>query len=777
MRLNNSRKKKRHLILLALPLLLSACFGKDDDISPQTNPAPLPPAPLASDGTSRVVISHQNSHAVSLATFIPEQKNTKLSLTAVKSLSEPCPESTILNPHEMTYQLTGVNSPQTCVYRFKVENTASNGTTASVEADNYVRITDNINDNLAVLSLPHFNYRFKENGPFEIPLMEELEKLKVPLAGKTLNSNIIVLGLGFAMKQSESHILFAPEPNSTMSRLVYTLIDDNNPPNIESGSIDLFIEQSNNTFPNAWNFTYSPLGIVGEEITGIDVAGNISDVDGDALKLVSVSSLDALVSLQNPSSCNTCFNFKAHQQGLFKVNYVISDQHQGYASAIVTINVDKPWKNISNPTNLKAYTATPSEFEAKKIPLIISSFADYPGTLGIKVPRLSYGVANEFCRKQGRRLPLERELNTLYNENGGSLQLTHNWPVKTPYWISSNTEQEAISLENGQLLFPLQDAFVTCATPDIIDIIVSPIEGEIHTKETLQFYAKEQNDTGLNVDITEPVLWESSKPYVASVNSKGLVTALSSGNTMISAKYRGITSVTSPVLKVYELSDIAITPSIIAPQSLNSTHQLTAKSVYTNNITPGKEPEITWRSDAPTIVSIDATGLITTLKTGTANIYAVMDNFESLHPLAVNVLNQSKIIGNSGKSAVSISTTMYPAIEVRSSSTMIVGFYSADTTNLTLLAGGKEGSTLTKWSLTEIKSVSVYTVTENGIESIAKITWEGQNGQINTIGVDNQNATLAGTITITDPLKSMSAYWSETTLGKGVITGLAFHYI
>lgn len=115
------------------------------------------------------------------------------------------------------------------------------------------------------------------------------------------------------------------------------------------------------------------------------------------------------------------------------------------------------------------------------------------------------------------------------------------------------------------------------------------------------------------------VTWSSSNTTVASVNSSGKVSAISAGSTTITATtsngvkaYCSIT-VTSPTLK-----SISIVDGTSISMSKNSSRLLSVKPNPTN----ADLGYITWSSSSPSVVSVNSSGLVTALNSGSSTITA-----------------------------------------------------------------------------------------------------------------------------------------------------------
>lgn len=369
-------KRKQHIsILLIAPIFLLACVP-DNEIKTATS-AHQQFAHVAQNISSNILLTDPNTYIISLASVDDTlRQDSALSLVSVIPLSTNCPVPSNLNSTQMTYSLFP-SQVDVCFYRYTVSFKMRDGTEAQRSAENYVRITNQINDLKPPLSLPHFNFTddTKQNLPFEIDILTMLQQKKIDLTGKTLGSDVIVLGSDTVKATAPANrtILFTPDGTSTFTRVLYTLQSTKNQ-QVEAGSIDVFIEQENNSLPVAKNFIYRTNAIIGEEISAINLAKYISDTDDDTLTLSSVSVFNANASLpeKKASSCKTCFNFIAESQGQYQVNYVVSDQRGGYGSGIIKINVQKPWKDITSIKNLRSLSdeiATKQQQQPRQQPL------------------------------------------------------------------------------------------------------------------------------------------------------------------------------------------------------------------------------------------------------------------------------------------------------------------------------------------------------------------------------------------------------------------------
>lgn len=769
----NVQQQKRHVFLLTIPLFLSACLG-DEPIKNgiSKNPPLKPPLLNVINVISTIDAAKATPQLISLASSVEDHDGVGLSLEKVVRLSENCPEPIDLIPEQITYRLKA-DLPQICAYAYTIKSKGSNGSEKESTGVNFVLITDDTNKDNSVSFFPNFNYtdKSKENAGIEIDIMKELKKVGVSLSSlDTLNEDVIVFGKGTATGLPSNRILYLPDGVSPYTRLFYTVTLETGEQ--KAGNIDLFIEQENNALPLANNFTYAFPVNTGDRINAINVEKFISDSDGDTLVLSAVSTFNAFVSLSKESSCKTCFDFKAFQEGEFKVNYLISDQREGYGSATVTIKVMNPWQDISNPLSSKGFSATPDERTAKNEALSFSNVDKYQleGDLQINIPRFTYDVANAYCAKQEKRLPFEQELVALFEQRGQNLFVTDKWPVTAPYWIFRNTK-EAFSLENGLLLEGRQDAFVTCTDFGMTDIVVSPLNLNLRKQEAFQFVAKGIYENDIISDITSPLDWTSSHSQIASIDKKGKLTAHVVGKTEISASTTQITSQKSASVIVFELNDIHITQDIIQPIHPKTMHQLTAKPLYTDGIIPSVLSEISWRSDDPKVAAIDGKGLLTAHATGITSIYAKIGDVESKSPLSVNVLEAKPLfIGVKGPQVQYIDPSKNKKVSFYGNY-LIDGIY--DETGTSLIAGGRGGQALPGiMDFAEITEMSAYTAVYNGIRGLSKLSWKTKDGKEHHVGqhFNQLDIEFAGRILIDTPINRLTVNISGYS--TGYVTGL-----
>lgn len=147
-------------------------------------------------------------------------------------------------------------------------------------------------------------------------------------------------------------------------------------------------------------------------------------------------------------------------------------------------------------------------------------------------------------------------------------------------------------------------------------IAVAPAAVTLATGTTQQLTATVVADPGLVTTVT----WRSSAPAVATVSATGLVAGVSLGTTVVTAISTADTTVRASVNVVVAAAvrAVTVTPTAVSLFS-GVTQQLTAAVTAD----AGLATTVTWRSSAPAVATVSATGLVTAIGPGTASVTAL----------------------------------------------------------------------------------------------------------------------------------------------------------
>ena len=157
----------------------------------------------------------------------------------------------------------------------------------------------------------------------------------------------------------------------------------------------------------------------------------------------------------------------------------------------------------------------------------------------------------------------------------------------------------------------------------VYNIVVSPLTVDINAGETFQLTASVEP---INAD-NQTVSWISNDTNIATVDAAGLVTAVANGEidiTVISndggyqANVLVKVSGDEPIVNVYNI----LVESLLVELNVGETTQLNA-TVEPSNAT---DQLVSWISNNPDIVSIDASGLVTAIGGGEIDITAITND-------------------------------------------------------------------------------------------------------------------------------------------------------
>lgn len=178
------------------------------------------------------------------------------------------------------------------------------------------------------------------------------------------------------------------------------------------------------------------------------------------------------------------------------------------------------------------------------------------------------------------------------------------------------------------------------APPGLISLALSPLDPSIVAGTTQSFTATGVFDDGTPQDMTTRASWTSSVPSVATVNPSGVATGVSPGTTTISAVSGTKTASTALSVSSVQLVSITVTsPSTII--LLGGTEQFTATGQYNDGSTRNLTSSVTWSSAAPSIATINTTGLGTGAGVGSTTIVATSGSVQGATWLYVAATLQS----------------------------------------------------------------------------------------------------------------------------------------
>jgi uncharacterized protein YjdB len=197
-------------------------------------------------------------------------------------------------------------------------------------------------------------------------------------------------------------------------------------------------------------------------------------------------------------------------------------------------------------------------------------------------------------------------------------------------WISSDEDVAVVSNTGLVTAKQLGTATITVTTNDEGKTAQAHVTvSDVRTAAISLDKSSVRLRSGETVSVTASVLPEDAKDRmlswsiadngVATVDQEGIVTAVSNGSTTltVTANDGGATPVTIPVIvaDVLNVSEVNLTPETATVEAGKSI-QLSAAVVPET----ADNTNVTWNSSDPSVAVVDASGLVTTLKAGSATI-------------------------------------------------------------------------------------------------------------------------------------------------------------
>jgi uncharacterized protein YjdB len=116
------------------------------------------------------------------------------------------------------------------------------------------------------------------------------------------------------------------------------------------------------------------------------------------------------------------------------------------------------------------------------------------------------------------------------------------------------------------------------------------------------------------------ITWSSADDEVATVDDSGLVTAAGNGTASITAQ-AGAAAGAAAVTVSQVIVEVDVVPSATTFFSLGDTIRLVATGVDARGH-PGPTPAVAWVSQNDAVVTVDSTGLVTAVRTGSTDVFA-----------------------------------------------------------------------------------------------------------------------------------------------------------
>jgi uncharacterized protein YjdB/PKD repeat protein len=187
---------------------------------------------------------------------------------------------------------------------------------------------------------------------------------------------------------------------------------------------------------------------------------------------------------------------------------------------------------------------------------------------------------------------------------------------------------------------------ITVTPIPVASVTVTPASSSIQVNGTVHLTATPKDANG-NPLSGRAVTWQSTNPAIASVDATGIVTGHAAGGPVsIVATSEGQNGSAFVTVTLAPVASVDVTPPSPAIQ-VNATLQLTATPRdASGNALSGRA--VTWASSAPAVATVNSTGFVVGLQTGTANITATSEAIVGTSVVTVQAASGPPVIVGAG---------------------------------------------------------------------------------------------------------------------------------
>jgi len=197
------------------------------------------------------------------------------------------------------------------------------------------------------------------------------------------------------------------------------------------------------------------------------------------------------------------------------------------------------------------------------------------------------------------------------------------WSINGPAVATITSNGTVTAEQNGVTTIVAQNSGFTASATLVIAQVstlnVIPSTISMAPGESTQFRAIATLFDGTTQDVTAAVTWSSLQPGVAAIGGSGLVNAVQTGSTTVSAQGTGFSG--SASVNVSEPITLTIVPPSVS-MVIGSYRQLQAIATMPNGSTQDVSSLATWASAQPGIAPVNGTGLVNGAQVGSASVSA-----------------------------------------------------------------------------------------------------------------------------------------------------------
>ena len=168
-------------------------------------------------------------------------------------------------------------------------------------------------------------------------------------------------------------------------------------------------------------------------------------------------------------------------------------------------------------------------------------------------------------------------------------------------------------------------------------------QGVIPLGTTDQLTATGHYSDSSHQDLSLQVTWTIDDSSVATVDTTGLVSAVSAGSAVVTATLSGVSKAFNVTVTAATLASIDISDTESGTIVSGTTDQLTATGTYSDTTSGDISSDVTWTVDDASLATVDPTGLLTGTAAGTVTVTATLNGVHNSFQVVISAAALSSI--------------------------------------------------------------------------------------------------------------------------------------
>ena len=173
-------------------------------------------------------------------------------------------------------------------------------------------------------------------------------------------------------------------------------------------------------------------------------------------------------------------------------------------------------------------------------------------------------------------------------------------------------------------------------------LAVTPSSVSLASGTSQQFKAIGTLSNGSTLDLTNSAFWSTSSTSVATINQSGFASTRNTGSATIAAESGSFTSTSAMTVTAVAVTSMQITPSTVTIPA-GGVQQLLVTANFSDGTSQNVTTSVTYTSSKPSIATVNVSGSLSSLATGSATITATLGAVSINLPVTVTAATLNSI--------------------------------------------------------------------------------------------------------------------------------------